>query len=283
MNTKNRSSRTGSVNGADWAGETNSAAEAALFVSDLDNTLIYSYRHDIGQHRRLVEVKEGKELSFMTLNSHQLLDIVREHYRFIPLTTRSLEQYQRICFFDGWTPEYALVTNGSLLLRNGVIDEQWRQESLALCKGAEEALCQSEALLQADHRVSLEVKRVDGFFVYTKSREPEETVAMLKEALTGKPVQVLRNGSKVYVLPEALSKGAAVERLRKLTKAPRIIAAGDSEFDISMLMAADEAWFPPELDSEELRGHPQKREKPEDRSLLFSDHLLTGLAKDIKR
>ena len=41
------------------------------------------------------------------------------------------------------------------------------------------------------------------------------------------------------MLPTSLSKGNAIERLRKYLKAEFIIAAGDSEFDISMVEAAD--------------------------------------------
>ena len=68
------------------------------FCSDLDNTLIYSYRHDIGNEKVLVETKEGKELSYMTKVSYELLKQVSQKKELIPLTTRSLEQYSRIDF-----------------------------------------------------------------------------------------------------------------------------------------------------------------------------------------
>ena len=52
-------------------------------------------------------------------------------------------------------------------------------------------------------------------------------------------VDIFHNKEKVYVVPKKLSKGTAVERFREYIKADKIIAAGDSEFDISMLRAAD--------------------------------------------
>ena len=37
-----------------------------IFASDLDNTLIYSYKRDIGDNNTLVERYEGREVSYMT-------------------------------------------------------------------------------------------------------------------------------------------------------------------------------------------------------------------------
>ena len=54
------------------------------FCSDLDNTLIYSYRHDIGKEKVLVETKEGKELSYMTKVSYELLKQVSQKKELIP-------------------------------------------------------------------------------------------------------------------------------------------------------------------------------------------------------
>ena len=44
------------------------------FFTDLDNTIIYSYRREIGQDKVLVEEMEGRELSYMTRTSHQKLE-----------------------------------------------------------------------------------------------------------------------------------------------------------------------------------------------------------------
>ena len=52
-------------------------------------------------------------------------------------------------------------------------------------------------------------------------------------------VEVFQNGVKVYVVPKALSKGSAVQRFREYSGAAYTIAAGDSEFDCSMLEEAD--------------------------------------------
>ena len=36
------------------------------FHTDLDNTLIYSYKHDIGPQKRNVELYQGREISYIT-------------------------------------------------------------------------------------------------------------------------------------------------------------------------------------------------------------------------
>lgn len=40
--------------------------------TDLDNTLIYSYKHEIGGPKTCVEIYQGREISFMTETSHRL-------------------------------------------------------------------------------------------------------------------------------------------------------------------------------------------------------------------
>ncbi len=259
-----------------------------LFVSDLDNTLIYSYKRDIGPQKRLVEVKEGKELSFMTEYSCRLLCQIADRCCFVPATTRSLEQYGRIRFFIGTAgspsaePEYALVSNGGNLLRGGVPDRQWYEDSLRLCAPAEESLKEAERLLAADPRVNFDVRRVDGLFVFTKSGDPQGTMAGLRAGLDGGNMRILNNGSKIYVLPGALDKGTALLRLRKLLGAELVLAAGDSEFDVPLLLAADEAWMPRRLyqaAAGSLSGMDGRRLHVPPGDGLFSDLMLTEAAK----
>ena len=101
------------------------------FHTDLDNTLIYSYKHDIGPQKRNVELYQGREISYITEETYHLLQLVKNEMLIVPTTTRTLEQYQRIDLGIGPFP-YALVCNGGVLLVNGVPDEAWYQDSLHL-------------------------------------------------------------------------------------------------------------------------------------------------------
>lgn len=248
-----------------------------VFHSDLDNTLIYSYKHDIGSDKKCVEVYQGREVSFMTKKSYDLLKAVKEKVVFVPTTTRTQEQYERIDLGIG-IPRLALVCNGGVLLADGREDRKWYEESLNLIMDCGSELEKSELYLETDKFRSFEVRNIRGLFVFTKSDEPERTMAGLKDILNLSLVDVFRNGVKVYVVPKMLSKGMAVQRLGKRLEAELVIAAGDSEFDISMLHMADIGIAPPELGISSWEGSRILR--AEERG-IYSDWLLEYMVKKL--
>ena len=104
----------------------------------------------------------------------------------------------------------------------------------------------------------------------------------LKTSLDTKYVDVFSNGEKVYVVPQTLNKGTAVDRLREKLKPEFVIAAGDSTFDIPMLLTADRGLVP--------SGFTQKYEIPKTSGArkkidemtskkIFSDALLEKVLK----
>ena len=209
-----------------------------VFTTDLDNTMIFSYKHDIGEGRVCAEVYQGREISFVTPRTAGLLKEVNDAVLLVPTTTRTLEQYNRIDLGIG-VPKLAMVCNGGVLLENGVENDDWYKESLRLTEGAREQIHLSEKLLDKDERRTFEVRNIRDLFVFTKCDDPEISVEALKKSLDTDIVDVFNNGVKVYVVPKALSKGRAIERLREKLSADIMIAAGDSEFDITMLNACD--------------------------------------------
>jgi len=184
-----------------------------LFASDLDNTLIYSYKRDIGTDTVCAEVYEGRQVSFMTKQSRELLEKVNQTMHFVPVTTRSVQQYERIRFGDTWSPHLALAANGGVLLRDGVSDPDWYRASCDLIAPAEPALQQAEDVLEHDPNRTLDVRRVDGLFVFTKSADVPHTLARLRDALDLTHVELFENGVKVYVVPRVLNKGTGGRRL----------------------------------------------------------------------
>lgn len=243
-----------------------------IFLSDLDNTLIYSYKRNIGDDKVLVELKEQKQLSYMTKISYLLLEEIQSKVEFIPITTRSLEQFRRIELSSHWKPRYSLTSNGGILLDGDKIDENWYQQSLSLIEPSYGELTDSMKLLEEDKNISFDIRMVDGLFVFTKSDDVDATISRLSELLDINKVSVFNNGSKVYVLPKNLSKGIAMERMKEFMKADFVISAGDSEFDVPMLLKSDLAVFPESLNksiSFECNGRIIIDEKE-----LFSDALL---------
>lgn len=253
-------------------------AEMIVFHTDLDNTLIYSYKHDIGKDKRCVEIYQGREISFATQETYHLLHKLsewKEQVLIVPTTTRTVEQYVRINLgIDGF--RYALVCNGGVLLVNhgsdGTIkqsnafsgtceeeerawgslqvmreDENWYRSSLEVIRDSVGELHRSLEILDRDSRRNFELRFIRDLFVFTKCEEPKTVAADLKKALNTDVVDVFNNGAKVYVMPKALNKGKAVERFREYIGADYVIAAGDSEFDVPMLEAADLGLAPTEL------------------------------------
>ena len=220
-----------------------------ILCTDLDNTIIYSYKHDIGNEKMNVELYKEREISFISNHTYELLKKVKEEFLIIPTSTRTKEQYDRIDLKIG-TFKYALVCNGSVLLVDGKKDKDWYEESLRLAKPSNLEVKKALEYLENDKRRTFELRHIEDLFVFTKCDEAETVVNELREYLDKSLVNVFNNKEKVYVLPTSLSKGKAIERLRKYLKVEFIIAAGDSEFDISMVEAADVGLVPHGFKSE---------------------------------
>ena len=214
-----------------------------ILCTDLDNTIIYSYKHDIGNEKMNVELYKEREISFISNHTFELLKKVKEEFLVIPTSTRTIEQYERINLKIG-TFKYALVCNGSVLLVDGKKDKDWYEESLRLAKPSNLEVKKALEYLENDKRRTFELRYIEDLFVFTKCDKSETVVNELRKHLDKSLVNVFNNKEKVYVLPTLLSKGKAIERLKKYLKVEFIIAAGDSEFDISMVEAADVGLVP---------------------------------------
>ncbi|MDO4614558.1 MAG: HAD family hydrolase [Lachnospiraceae bacterium] len=250
-----------------------------LFCMDLDNTIIYSYRHDIGEHKRNVEIYQGREVSFVTDRTYELLLKMREQFLLVPVSTRTIEQYSRIDLGIGSFP-YALVCNGGVLLRDGERDQNWYEESKKAIEESLPALARAADFLKRDPRRIFELRFIEDLFLFTKCEEPGQVTKELEMLLAGEPVTVYHNGIKVYAVPRNLSKGRAVERLCEALKPEKLLAAGDSGFDSSMVEIADPGLVPAGFSD---RYHPvgNVREMPGNR--VFSEEALeTALALSAK-
>ncbi len=218
-----------------------------ILTTDLDNTLIFSYKRDIGSVKRCVELYNGREISFITNKTYELLKKVKNKMLIVPVTTRTVEQYKRIDLGIGDFP-YALVCNGGVMLRNGEEDIQWYKESTDRIADSIPELKKAVRLLEKDLDVCFEIRFIRELFVFTKSNTPAQTAQRLREQLDPDKAEVFTNGMKVYAVPNGLNKGTAVQRLKAFLGENMVIAAGDSEFDIPMLKSSDHAVCPSGLE-----------------------------------
>lgn len=214
----------------------------SIFACDLDNTLLISRRHAV-ESDLCVEYLEGMPQSYLPREAPRILAALMERALFIPVTSRSVEQYRRIQFPPACRPRYAVVANGGILLTDGEIDLRWRETSLEAVRPWREAL--ETVMGELSGRPQARRWRVvDGLYGFAACGGPEEAMALGEALKDLTPLEVVVSGRKLYALPPPISKGAAAVRLKEWFQAERLICAGDSAMDIPMLELAELAILP---------------------------------------
>ena len=223
-----------------------------LFASDLDRTLIYSRniegfdkakKEDI----RLVEILDGREISYMSCRAIELLQIIQERLLFVPVTTRTIEQYTRISFFSKEiNPKYAITTNGGNILINNQIDDDWRN----IIQGRLNNDCESLDIVKKEFETSLysdtwvnKVRKADDMFFYCvidNSSIPMEELKEYEEWLKSKKWRISLNGRKLYFIPNCISKKNAVEYVAEREELDQVVTGGDSILDFEMMNVSNE-------------------------------------------
>ena len=201
-----------------------------LFACDLDNTLIHSYKK-FREGDICVEIFDGREQSFISPRALDLLKKISARIFFVPVTTRSIEQYRRIFWAENFCPRFAVVANGAFFL-DGARQENFLREVVAPYE--EELKLQ---LAAADEKIFSIARIVDESFLFLKCREDFDAEIFFDTSLT-----VQRTGKKIYLFPPLLNKGEALRQLTKKFSPEKIFAAGDSEIDLPMLELADVAF-----------------------------------------
>lgn len=248
-----------------------------ILACDLDNTLIYSKKHD---HNGWICVEwiHDVEQAYMSPETVRLLQEVNQTISFVPITSRSIEQFSRLKFPEGCIPYYALCTNGAVLLREGKEDVTWKREtSKMLAPWQRELSKMKDSLETSDSFIRCRIVDNSYLFVYCASGISPE--AMVKSIQTETTLTVIASGKKIYLLPEPLNKGYALRRfIELLDQDVKLIVAGDGTMDIPMLKQADVAIYPAGL------FNPQNESFSYSKSLNipFSDFVLFVTRKIMK-
>ena len=211
-----------------------------LFASDLDNTLMISHRNR-QEGDVCVEWNQGKAQSFMTRRTIELLCGINKLVDFVPITTRSLEQYSRIEWPEGCEPKLAVVANGAILLRRGEFDEDWSRQIrpvVDICRGE----LQTQYAKQSSSKVYIRCRIVDDSYLFLYCDEETDVEACADESRRQTWLQVEYQGRKIYFFPPGLDKGTALRRLREYLGSCYVYAAGDSRIDVPMLKIAGMAF-----------------------------------------
>lgn len=209
-----------------------------IFMTDLDGTIIYSKHYEFNAEKILVDSYKDYT-AFMNKHLYDSLYAFNKEIPFIPVTTRTLEQYERIKF--PIVPSYALVLNGAMLIKDGKIDNDWLNESRYIVADYKYEMNMANKVIEcvADSFDISKFQYVNQFFIFVKTEYPNALIELLKRNLDLSKLDIYNKRSKVYVVPKPLSKGNALVRLKKLLHSNYVITAGDSDIDIPMLSMAD--------------------------------------------
>ncbi len=220
------------------------------FASDLDYTLMHSFRY-YREGDGCVEMEGSFPRGFMSSTATSMLRDIVGLVRFVPVTTRSVEEYVRIRLLDS-PPRHALVSNGGVLWVDGKYsDPDWFSCSSRLSSiAADDFIILKDALAEyrPDKSGGLFLHGlIDGLLYCVECDEAERLYRYVQARCVFSHSRLHRTRNKVYLFPEGITKGRSLERLRDYFKPDLIISAGDSDIDIGMLNAADIAIVPPKL------------------------------------
>ncbi|CAL9562385.1 HAD family hydrolase [Streptomyces sp. enrichment culture] len=266
---------------------------SVVVASDLDRTLIYSAAAlaltmpDARAPRLLcVEVHESRPLSFMTETAAQLLTDLGDEALFVPTTTRTRKQYQRINL-PGPQPTYAICTNGGHILVDGEPDRDWHARVLArladecapLAEVQEHLLRTADPVWVRKHRVA---EDLFAYLVVERELLSEDWVKELAVWAENRGWTVSLQGRKIYAVPKPLTKSAALREVARRAGADLTLAAGDSLLDADLLLAADRGWRPGhgELADADWTA-PAVRALPE-RGVLAGERILRELLRTVR-
>ncbi|OWA34346.1 hypothetical protein B9G55_18720 [Saccharibacillus sp. O16] len=224
-----------------------------IFASDLDRTLIYS-RKAMGAAFEAaevipVELYQGEHISFMSPEASRLLVELSKTALFVPVTTRTIEQYERIFYIrETFQPQYAVTSNGGNVLIDGVPDPDWQRhvnEALARSEDAKKVIEAFDRIASPEWVKSY--RHSDNLFysiILDREKMPLDQVEDFRKELAGMYWNLSIQGRKMYLVPNGVSKGDGLLHVKKLAGASRIAASGDSLLDESLLKAADYAIVP---------------------------------------
>lgn len=220
-----------------------------LVAVDLDRTLIYSAAAlglpAAGTPPRLLvaEIYEGRPISFLTARGADLLDRLRAAAEFVPCTTRTVAQYNRVQLVET-APAYAITSNGGRILLDGVPCPDWTHAVTAAMSAVSAPLAEvvehlgkvADPLWTRSNRVA---EDLFCYLVVDRAELPPAFVPDLDGWCAALGWAVSLQGRKLYLVPQALTKAAAAVEIARRIGAGALYAAGDALLDAPLLEAAD--------------------------------------------
>lgn len=235
--------------------ETTNMMGTMLFASDLDQTLIYSAKSFGDQNMRSqvepVELLDDRFISYMTKPALSKLKEITSKTFFVPVTTRTKLQYQRVNFQGHEIAhQYAVTSNGGTVFNEGIEDLDWTQQVLEgkdKCLASQDLIKMFDEIRHPSWVIGDSGKLADDLFYYClieREKVPHLELKDFKIKARENNWELSVQGRKLYLVPKNVNKKAAIQYIRQKESNNLVVAAGDSLLDLDMLNAADLAIAP---------------------------------------
>ena len=208
-----------------------------IFASDIDRTLVFSTNSsDLPECYEVIEERKGDVISFMESGDLKSLKELSEYVEFVPVTSRNIEQLNRLRFDEfGIRYRYAVVDSGFKVYFDGELDYEWdnyMRSKLVYGRLSElvSLLCKHEFTIKTHFDFGIRLDLLD-------ADERNRFDDLLIEF--GDEFRVVSDHRYVTVMYSFVDKSYALEYVRKKLDDEFVVFAGDSEFDEMLLTNAD--------------------------------------------
>ena len=212
-----------------------------LLATDIDNTLLYSYKYK-KDNDICIEMLNGEKQGFCSATTLELLKDISDKVLVVPITSRSIEQYERIEWPQDIKPAFAVVANGAILMADNNIDMDWYNNMRAIIQKYSSEFDSLQKYVIEKYKCKCKI--IDDSFIVIITESVDFAIKVEVDFLSKTKMEVVRNGRKVYLFPKGLNKGTALEMLKEKFHCDKVFSAGDSNNDIDMLMKSDYAFVP---------------------------------------
>jgi len=223
-----------------------------IFASDLDRTLIYSkraledFKEQKDENAIGVERLDNKTISYMSKKSFMMLRELAGKILFIPVTTRTAEQYNRIRIFARDIPvTYAVTSNGANIFYNKKPLKDWENIIHERLKTECASIKEMTEIMQG-FKLNARFKSAEALFFYYILEEPIsfDQKLVIQKTASEHGWRTSLQGRKLYLMPNPISKGEAVQFIKEREGMSTVIGAGDSLLDSDLLRVSNYSFIP---------------------------------------
>lgn len=212
-----------------------------VVFSDLDRSIIYSKKF-LQDNIDLFEIElyKNENISYISKNTVEKIKDIKKNCYFIPTTTRTIDQFNRIDFKRyGIDFKYAITANGGNILVDGKIDrgyESYIEKKLKESANIDEVVAAFKIYKNIDGINNLKIAQNLFFYIVVEERLFDiKKIDEFKDFINNLKWDMYVSGRKIYFLPRAIKKSTAIKYICENLGYEETFAIGDSTMDIDML------------------------------------------------